>query len=109
VRAAYPIVEGFADTGDGVRLFYEVYGSGARTVLLLPSWQIVTSRVYKAQIPYLSRYLRVVAFDPRGTGRSARPPAGYDHDTAATDALVVMDAAETDRAALFGVSRAARR
>ena len=107
MRAAYPTTEGYARGSDGTRLFYEVYGSGDRSVLFLPSWQIVHSRIYKAQVPYLSRYLRVVAFDPRGNGRSERPAAGYDHDTAAADALAVLDATGIKRAALVGVSRAA--
>ncbi len=60
-------------TRDGVSIHYEVYGAGATTVLLLPSWSIVHSRLWKAQIPYLSRHFRVIAFDGRGNGRSDRP------------------------------------
>ena len=59
-----------------MRVFYEVYGSGEPTVLLLPTWSIIHSRHWKAQIPYLARHARVVTFDGRGNGRSDRPAHG---------------------------------
>ena len=78
-RARYPDAEGYVER-DGVRVFYEVYGSGEPTVLLLPTWSIIHSRFWKLQIPYLARHCRVVTFDGRGNGRSDRPeePAAYD-------------------------------
>ena len=42
-RARYPDSEGYVER-DGVRLFYEVYGEGEPTVLLLPTWSIIHSR-----------------------------------------------------------------
>ena len=57
-----------------MRIFYEVYGDGDPTVLLLPTWSIIHSRHWKAQIPYLARHFRVVTFDGRGNGKSDRPP-----------------------------------
>ena len=74
-RARYPDQEGYVER-DGVRVFYEVYGSGEPTVLLLPTWSIIHSRHWKAQIPYLARHARVVTFDGRGNGRSDRPDHG---------------------------------
>ena len=71
-RARYPDQEGYVER-DGVKLFYEVYGDGEETILLLPTWSIIHSRHWKAQIPYLSRHFRVVTFDGRGNGKSDRP------------------------------------
>ena len=51
-RARYPDQEGYVER-DGVKLFYEVYGDGEDTILLLPTWSIIHSRHWKAQIPYL--------------------------------------------------------
>src|SRR5918996_3121215 len=109
-RARYPDREGYVER-DGVRLFYEVYGSGERTVLLLPTWSIVHSRVWKMQIPYLARHVRVLTFDPRGNGRSDRPPGpdAYLEEEFAADALAVMDATATERAVLVSLSRGAER
>jgi pimeloyl-ACP methyl ester carboxylesterase len=98
-RARYPDEEGYVER-DGVKLFYEVYGAGEPTVLFMPTWEIVHSRSWKFQIPYLARYTRVVTFDPRGNGRSDRP-AGYDayrRREFAADALAVLDATAINRA-----------
>ena len=71
-RARYPDDCGYVER-DGVRIFYEVYGFGQPTVLLLPTWSIVHSRHWKMQIPYLARHCRVLTFDGRGNGGSDRP------------------------------------
>jgi pimeloyl-ACP methyl ester carboxylesterase/predicted glycosyltransferase len=104
-RARLPDVEGYVER-DGVRLYYEVHGGGAPTVLLLPTWSIVHSRFWKFQIPYLARHCRVVTFDGRGNGRSDRPVGAeaYSSDEFARDALAVMDATATDQATLAGLS-----
>jgi pimeloyl-ACP methyl ester carboxylesterase/predicted glycosyltransferase len=91
-RARYPDDSGYV-TRDGVRVYYETYGSGEPTVLLLPTWEIVHSRVWKCQIPYLARHCRVVTFDRRGNGCSDRPcdVRAYDRRATVDDALAVLD------------------
>jgi pimeloyl-ACP methyl ester carboxylesterase/predicted glycosyltransferase len=98
-RARYPDEEGYAER-DGVRVFWERYGEGEPTILLPPTWEIVHSRFWKGQIPYLARHTRVVTFDPRGNGRSDRPGDfdAYRRREFAADALAVLDAAGVDRA-----------
>ncbi len=109
-RARYPDETGYVER-DGVRVFYEVYGEGEPTVLLLPTWSLVHSRHWKMQIPYLARHCRVVAFDGRGNGRSDRPDwaEAYAESEFAADALAVMDATSTDRAVIVGFSLGAQR
>jgi pimeloyl-ACP methyl ester carboxylesterase len=109
-RARYPDEEGYVER-DGVRLYYEVYGSGEPTVFLLPTWSIIHSRHWKMQIPYLARHCRVLTFDGRGNGRSDRPaaPDAYREEEFAADALAVMDATATERAVLVSLSRGAER
>ncbi|MDA0182493.1 alpha/beta fold hydrolase [Solirubrobacter phytolaccae] len=104
-RARYPDHEGYATRG-GVRLFYEVHGSGPDSILLLPTWSIIHSRMWKAQIAYLARHFRVITFDGRGNGKSDRPPgvAAYTEAEFAADALAVLDATETGEAFLAGLS-----
>ena len=109
-RAGYPDESGYLER-DGVKLYYEVYGSGEPTVLLLPTWSIIHSRHWKMQIPYLARHCRVVTFDGRGNGRSDRPQeaSAYDEREFAADALAVLDATETQRAVIVGFSLGAQR
>jgi pimeloyl-ACP methyl ester carboxylesterase/predicted glycosyltransferase len=107
-RARYPDDSGYVER-DGVRLHYEVYGSGEPTVLLLPTWSIIHSRHWKMQIPYLARHCRVLTFDGRGNGLSDRPESGYDEPEFAADALAVMDATATERATLVSLSLGAQR
>jgi pimeloyl-ACP methyl ester carboxylesterase/predicted glycosyltransferase len=109
-RARYPDAEGYVER-DGVRVFYEVYGSGEPTILLLPTWSLLHSRHWKLQIPYLARHCRVVAFDGRGNGRSDRPqePEAYDEREFAADALAVLDATETEQAVIVGFSLGGQR
>ena len=109
-RARYPDESGFVER-DGVRVFYEVYGSGEPTVLLLPTWSLIHSRHWKMQIPYLARHCRVVAFDGRGNGRSDRPTdaSAYGEREFAADAVAVLDATETERAVIIGFSLGGQR
>ena len=89
-----------------MRVFYEVYGAGEPTILLLPTWALIHSRHWKMQIPCLARHCRVVTFDGRGNGRSDRPQGAeaYAIREFAADTLAVMDATATERAVLVGVS-----
>ena len=105
MRAKLPDRTGFVDR-HGVKLYYEVYGDGPATMLFLPPWSIVHSRVYKAQLPYFSERLRCIAFDGRGNGKSDRPAevAAYALEHAIADALAVLDATGVDKAILVGLS-----
>jgi pimeloyl-ACP methyl ester carboxylesterase len=107
-RARYPDDEGYVER-DGVHVFYEVYGTGRPTVLLLPTWSIVHSRHWRLQIPDLARQFQVITFDGRGTGRSDRPQGAeaYTIREFALDALAVLDATATERAVVAGFSCAA--
>src|SRR5262245_9427693 len=109
-RARDPDREGYVER-NGVRIFYEVYGQGEPTVVLMPTWSIIHSRHWKMQIPYLARHARVVTFDGRGNGRSDRPsePDAYREEEYAADAIAVMDATATERAVLVSLSRGAER
>ncbi|HEU4320399.1 MAG TPA: alpha/beta hydrolase [Acidimicrobiia bacterium] len=102
MRAAYPNTASLVDR-DGAEIAYEIYGAGEPTILMIPPSPITHSRIYKGQIPYLSRHFRVVTFDGRGNGRSGRPVGIASHTRAANvaDAVAVLDASGTDRAILM--------
>ena len=105
-RAVLPDSGGVA-VRDGVRIAWSVYGDGhTPTVVLVPTWSIVPSRFWKAQVGHLSRHFRVVTFDGRGSGESDRPAgaAAYTDTEYAADLVAVLDATGTDRAVLVSLS-----
>jgi pimeloyl-ACP methyl ester carboxylesterase/predicted glycosyltransferase len=109
MRARYPDDSGYVER-DGVRVYYEVQGAGEATVLLLPTWSIVHSRIWKMQVAYMARHCRVVTLDGRGNGRSDRPPAPseYGAHVTAADAVAVLAATGTAGAFVVGFSLGAQ-
>jgi len=105
MRARYPDVTGFVGR-DGGRVGYEVYGAGDPPLVLVPPWQIVHARIWKAQIPDFARRHRVVAWDNRGNGLSDRPsdPLVHTSRERAANLEAVMDAAGVGAAVLIGFS-----
>jgi pimeloyl-ACP methyl ester carboxylesterase len=109
MRAREPDADGLVHL-DGVKLHWEVFGDGQPTLLLLPTWTVIHSRFWKAQVPYLARHFRVVTYDGPGNGRSDRPedsgPYGYEAEGRA--AAAVLDATGTGRAVVVSLSMASQ-
>src|SRR4029450_3675539 len=101
MRARYPDREGVIDRG-GVGLYYEVYGRGEPTLLLIPSGPITHSRIWEGLIPSPARRHRVISLDGRGNGRSGRPVEVAAHLRAVNveDVVAVLDAVGADQAVL---------
>jgi pimeloyl-ACP methyl ester carboxylesterase/predicted glycosyltransferase len=112
MRALEPAAHGIAiNPDDGVRIAYEVFGAreAVRTIVFLPTWSILHSRVWKMQVPYFAqRGFRVIVFDGRGNGGSDRPARGYTTGHFARDTLCVLDTLAVERAVLVGYSAGAR-
>jgi pimeloyl-ACP methyl ester carboxylesterase len=104
MRAVQPARSGSIDR-DGDAIHYEVYGDGEPTVYLLMPDTIVQSRGWKAQIPFLSRFFRVVVSDPRGNGLSGFPTdaEGYGDRVLIDDAWAVLDEVGSEQAVLVGL------
>jgi pimeloyl-ACP methyl ester carboxylesterase/predicted glycosyltransferase len=96
MRALEPASTGFAlNPTDNARIYFEVFGPNdpaAPTLLLVPAYQIVHSRIWKMQVPFLARHFRTLVYDPRGNGYSDRPKTAYGIDILVGDALAVLDA-----------------
>ena len=105
MRARLPDHDGFVEHR-GVKLGFEVFGEGSPTVLLLPTWRIAHSRLWKGQVAHLARHFRVVTFDGPGSGRSDRPldPAPYQHEWMVSAIAEILDATDTGRAVLVSIS-----
>ncbi len=94
---------------DGASLAYQVIGDGPLDLLFLPGWISQVEHLW--ELPALRRFLerlaafsRVVIFDRRGGGLSDRVLGQYSVAQDAEDALAVLDAAGSERAALLTYS-----
>ncbi len=108
MRAREPDEQGYVER-EGVRVAFESFGTGESTIVFVPIDTIVESRVWKGQVPYLSRHHRVVTIDPRGNGASDRvsdPALMGDLDFVA-DTIAVMDRLGVGRAVLVGICTSA--
>ncbi len=105
MRALHPDHSGYATGRDGLRIYYEVFGSGDKTLVLVPNNPISHSRMWKGQIPYLARHFRVVAYDGIGNGMSDHPNAStpWTFSHMANECLAVMDATDTECAVLVSL------
>jgi pimeloyl-ACP methyl ester carboxylesterase len=93
---------------DGVRIYYEIEGSGPPLVLhvgflgSLEDWRREDTRYVEA----LRGTYRLVLLDPRGQGRSDAPhdPSAYALGQRVGDVLAVLDAEGIERAHYWGYS-----
>jgi pimeloyl-ACP methyl ester carboxylesterase len=105
IPAPRPLATGVATSADGTQIAWYRYGSGERTILFVPTWNLVDARVVGYQVAALESRACVVTYDPRGAGASGRPEHGYDFPLHAADAVAVLDANDVERAALVTASR----
>ena len=94
---------GYADNA-GTRIAWYRYGDGRDTILLIPTWNFVDSRVVRHQVEAFRANARVITYDARGSGESDHPPSGYRFDDHVADALAVMDATGTTIASVVAAS-----
>ncbi|MDX1511855.1 MAG: adenylate/guanylate cyclase domain-containing protein, partial [Nitriliruptorales bacterium] len=98
---------------DGARIAYQVIGEGERDVVIIPgfvshvdlNWDLRPE--FRAFLEGTAAFARVVTFDKRGVGLSDRVETAPSIEQRIDDLLAVLDAAEVDRAHLFGISEGA--
>jgi pimeloyl-ACP methyl ester carboxylesterase len=105
IPAPRPSADGTATSADGTRIAWHRYGGGEPTILFVPTWNLVDSRVVGHQVVTLTPHADVITYDPRGAGASDRPERGYEFPLHAADALAVLDACGVERAAIVTASR----
>src|SRR5947209_17564029 len=98
----------YAKSGD-LRIAYQVVGSGPLDLVFVPGfasnldagWEMPPWARFFSR---LATFSRLILFDKRGTGLSDRSAGIATLEERMDDVRVVMDAAGSERAALFGVS-----
>lgn len=103
IRQPVPDETGVADS-DGVRIAWSRFGDGPRSILFVPTWNFVDSRVLRHSVDGLRDQFRLLTFDARGSGSSDHPATGYGFDRHAADAVAVLDASGTTSASLVAAS-----
>ncbi|MHA7056506.1 alpha/beta fold hydrolase [Aquimarina sp. M1] len=98
----------YTKCGD-INIAYQVFGSGSVDLVYIPGW--VSNIDYMWSCPELvsffeelSKFARVILFDKRGTGLSDRVVEFATLEERMEDITAVMDAADSERAVLFGHS-----
>ena len=98
----------YATSGD-VAIAYQVLGEGPFDVVWTPPsvshveivWEVPGLAAFFAR---MARFCRLILFDKRGTGMSDRVGSAPTLETRMDDLRAVMDAADSERAAIIGVS-----
>lgn len=106
MRAIQPTRSGHL-TLEGFQVYFETFGDPqAPPILLLPTWQIIYSRQWKMQVPYLARDFYVVTYDAPGSGGSERTedPAAFEMDRITDQGIGLLDHLEIPRADVMGYS-----
>jgi 3-oxoadipate enol-lactonase len=90
-------------TKNGIALYYNVTGEGP-AVCLINGYRLSGGAWPDAFINQLASRYQVISFDNRGTGRSDKPPSGYEFANMATDVLGLLDTLCLQRVHLLGFS-----
>jgi non-heme chloroperoxidase len=98
-----PYVTVGTENGADIDLYYEDHGSGP-PVVLIHGYPLNGRSWERQERVLLAAGYRVIAYDRRGFGRSARPAAGYDYDTFAGDLNALLEQLDLTGAVLAGFS-----
>ncbi len=98
-----PYVTVGKENSGSIDLYYEDHGSG-RPVVLIHGWPL-SGRSWERQVPVLlDAGYRVITYDRRGFGESAKPVSGYDYDTLAADLHSLIQKLDLHDVVLVGFS-----
>jgi non-heme chloroperoxidase len=109
VAIAFMVTCNTAGAGQYVRvspdleLYYEESGSGT-PVILITGWTGTSEFLTKHQLPYFAKKYRVLAYDPRSQGRSAKTLENNHYPQHGRDLRAFMEALKLKDAILIGWS-----
>jgi pimeloyl-ACP methyl ester carboxylesterase len=87
---------------DGIKLYYEIYGTGEPLLLVHGNGGSINS--FKAQIDYFRRRYRVIAMDSRDQGRSGDSPDAITYEKMTGDLAALLDHLKTGPVYVLGWS-----
>ena len=87
---------------NGIKLYYETYGTGEPLILLHGNGGSVNS--FSKQIPFFEKYYQVIAIDSRLQGKSGGSPDNISYDLMASDFCALLDYLHIGSANVLGWS-----
>jgi class 3 adenylate cyclase len=107
-RSTEPPETRYARSGD-VHIAYQVFGEGDLDLVLVPGYVTHVELVWEHEpaarfLEGLASFARVITFDRRGSGLSDPVAEAPTLEQRMDDVRAVMDAADSERAALVGIS-----
>ncbi len=77
---------------DTLTIHYQQVGSGDTTIIFIPGW-MMSAEVFEHQLAHFEGSIeyRVLAYDPRGQGRSSKPVEGHTYQQHARDLARLID------------------
>jgi 3-oxoadipate enol-lactonase len=87
---------------DDIKISYTDHGQGEVMVLIMGLG--ANKESWFMNVPSLSKYYRVIAFDSRGVGETDRSSGAYTMGRMAEDTVGLLDALNIDKAHIVGVS-----
>ncbi|MBP1929496.1 pimeloyl-ACP methyl ester carboxylesterase [Methanolinea mesophila] len=91
------------ENSGNIDLYYEDHGTGT-PVVLIHGWPLSGASWEKQITALISAGYRVITYDRRGFGRSARPWAGYNYDTMTRDLHTLLEKLDIRDATIVGFS-----
>jgi pimeloyl-ACP methyl ester carboxylesterase len=89
-------------THDGIKLYYEVYGSGEPLLLVHGNGSHISN--FKAQIDFFRTHYRVIAMDSRDHGRSGDSTDKLTYEKMTSDLVALLDHLQTGPVYVLGWS-----
>lgn len=90
------------DAGDGIKIYYEVYGQGEPVLFL--SGIMMNTVSWAAFVPTLSQRFKLILMDFRDQGQSSKMQGNYKIDLHVGDVLKLLDSLAIQKVHLMGVS-----
>src|SRR5947209_20485959 len=88
---------------NGIKMYYEVHGSGEPVVLLHGSFMTITNN-WTGWIGELSKTRKVIAIEMQGHGRTADSKREFSYENLADDVVALLDHLKIPSADLIGYS-----
>ena len=88
---------------DGSPISYEIFGTGEPSLVFVHGWSC-DARYWRAQLPYFSKYHRVVILDLAGHGHSGSTRSRYSMKAFGEDVRAVTETLDSHKVILIGHS-----